>query len=326
MLAVEVITVPVTPSTKATEVKNSEQLELRLEQIVYGAHQPRKRFEPKAMAELCDSVRAWGVLQPILVRPIGDDRFEIVAGERRFMASERTGRATIPAVVREMSDAEALEVALLENLQRENLSEIEEAEGLLGLLSVRLGRSLAETVSLLYRMDNEHKAKVTLQILGSEAEKIVEATFGAVGKLTWQSFVATRLPLLKLPGDLIEALRCGEISPLRARLIARVSDSEERRAVLETAQREGWSNAQLRERIAPTQSVGGAPILGRLHSLSAALDREFVWNSVSRRQQVERLVRELERIVVEDAMEGGAHREPPSARGAKTPDAASAGS
>jgi ParB family transcriptional regulator, chromosome partitioning protein len=301
--------------------------ELRLEQLVFGAHQPRKRFEPKAMAELCDSVRAWGVLQPILVRPIGGDRFEIVAGERRFLASQRAKRATIPAVVREMSQAEALEVALLENLQRKDLSEIEETEGVLSLLSVRLQRTLAETVSLLYRMDNEHKAKVSQQVLGSDAEKIVEATFSAVGKLTWQSFVATRLPLLKLPPDLIEALRSGDVSPLRARLIARVTDGEERREVLSTSLREGWSNAQLRERIALARGdarPGGAPILGRLHSLINALDREFAWSSDQRRQQVEQLVRELERIVVEDAMDGGTHREAIPPRGAKTPEVATA--
>lgn len=130
--------------------------------------------------------------------------------------------------------------------------------------------------------------------------------------------------MLKLPADLIEALRSGDVSPLRARLIARVADGDERREVLSTALREGWSNAQLRERIAQTRGESrpnGAPILGRLHSLVAALDREFAWSSDKRRKQVEQLVRELERIVVEDAMDGGAHRESSPSRGAKTPDA-----
>jgi ParB family transcriptional regulator, chromosome partitioning protein len=311
---------PATVTKSTTETDEVEVRALPLDQLVFGSHQPRKHFDPKAMAELCDSVRAWGVLQPILVRPLGAERFEIVAGERRFLALQRTKHRTIPAVVRDMTDAEALEVALLENLQRENLSEIEEAEGILRLLSVRLQRPLPETVSLLYRMDNEHKAKVSVQVLGSEAQRTVETTFRSLGKLTWQSFVATRLPLLKLPEDLIEALRSGEVSPLRARLMARVSDGDERRAMLDRAVREGWSNAQLRERIAPTSGgSGGAPILGRLHSLIAALDREFAWNSAIRRQQVERLVRELERIVVEDAMEGGAHMEALPSRSAKTP-------
>lgn len=284
--------------------------ELPLEQIGFGAHQPRKTFDPKALEELCNSVCTWGVLQPILVRPVGTDRYEIVAGERRFLASQRAGRATIPVVIRELSESEALEIALLENLQREDLSEIEETEGLLKLLGVRLQRTLSETVSLLYRMDNEAKAKVTVQVLGSDDGRLVEATFSAVGKLTWQSFVATRLPLLKLPSDLLEALRAGEVSPLRARLVSRVADAGERQRVLETATLKGWSNAQLRERIAhvrdPEGQGTGTPILGRLRSLAAALEREFSWCSASRHQQAEQLVRELERLVLEDAVDGNA--------------------
>ena len=293
--------------------------ELPLEQIVFGAHQPRKAFSPKALDELCDSVRLWGVLQPILVRPVGDDRFEIVAGERRFLASQRTRRATIPVVIRELSETQALEVALLENLQRADLSEIEETEGLLKLLSMRLQRTLTETVSLLYRMDNEAKDKVTVQVLGSDDGRLVEATFSAIGKLTWQSFVTTRLPLLKLPTDLLEALRAGEVSPLRARLVSRVTDATERQRVLETATLNGWSNSQLRERITQARDPEGhgargvgTPILGRLRSLALALEREFAWCSASRHQQAERLVRELERLVLEDAVDGGANTQLPA--------------
>ena len=309
MLAPPPRTVSDTAQVNAAQVNR-----LPLEQIVFGAHQPRKTFDPKALEELCDSVRTWGVLQPILVRPVGVDRFEIVAGERRFLASQRTRQITIPVVIRELSEAQALEVALLENLQRADLSEIEETEGLLKLLSMRLQRTLNETVSLLYRMDNEAKDKVTVQVLGSDDGRLVEATFSAIGKLTWQSFVTTRLPLLKLPTDLLEALRAGEVSPLRARLVSRVTDATERQRVLETAILEGWSNTQLRERITQTRDPEGhgvrkvgTPILGRLRSLALALESEFAWCSASRHQQAERLVRELERLVLEDAVDGGAN-------------------
>jgi hypothetical protein len=96
-------------------------------------------------------------------------------------------------------------------------------------------------------------------------------------------------------------------------LVSRVADEAERHRVLETAVKEGWSNAQLRERISASrdegasspQRVNGTPILGRLRSLASALEREFAWCSSSRHRQAERLVRELERLVLEDAVDGG---------------------
>lgn len=102
--------------------------DLPLERIRPNPRQPRTEFNPEALAELADSIRAQGVLQPVLVRPAGDG-YELVAGERRFRASRSIGLSTIPAIVRSVSDEEMLELALIENLQREDLSPIEEALG-----------------------------------------------------------------------------------------------------------------------------------------------------------------------------------------------------
>jgi len=99
-----------------------------LERIVPNPKQPRIEFTEDALAELAESIRAQGVLQPILVRPVGDS-FQLIAGERRFRASQRIGLPTIPAIVRAIADDELLEIALIENLQREDLNAIEEALG-----------------------------------------------------------------------------------------------------------------------------------------------------------------------------------------------------
>jgi ParB family chromosome partitioning protein len=95
-----------------------------------GKHQPRRHFDEAALATLADSIRAQGVVQPILVRPVGADRYEIIAGERRWRAAGIAGLKTIPAVVRQMDDRTARAVALVENIQRADLNPLEESEAL----------------------------------------------------------------------------------------------------------------------------------------------------------------------------------------------------
>ena len=113
-------------SGEATDPANGD---LPLGAIVPNPHQPRREFSEDSLRDLADSIKAQGVLQPILVRPLGGGRYELVAGERRLRASKLAGRSNIPAVIREMSDQESLAIALIENLQREDLDPIEESLG-----------------------------------------------------------------------------------------------------------------------------------------------------------------------------------------------------
>ena len=103
--------------------------ELRMDQVVPNPKQPRREFAETELMELQLSLQTSGLLQPIAVRPRGDGKFELIAGERRFRAASRLGWTTIPAVVRDVSDEQSLSLALVENLQREDLNPIEEAEG-----------------------------------------------------------------------------------------------------------------------------------------------------------------------------------------------------
>lgn len=119
-----------------TSLPSGEHLRrIPLEYLQRGKYQPRRDFDQAALEELAESIRAQGVMQPIVVRPIDEKRFEIIAGERRWRASQIAGVDKIPAVVREVSDEAAIAMALIENIQRENLNAIEEATALKRLQS-----------------------------------------------------------------------------------------------------------------------------------------------------------------------------------------------
>ncbi len=120
------------------------------------------------MAELTASVQQHGMLQPIIVRPMGENQYELVAGERRYKAATTVGMTEIPVVVREMSDAEVMQYALMENLQREDLNPVEETEGILRLLALKLNCSGDAAKSLLYRIKDEVSAKVVEAVGGDQ--------------------------------------------------------------------------------------------------------------------------------------------------------------
>jgi ParB family chromosome partitioning protein len=107
---------------------------LPIEQIVPGRYQPRSSMDPQKLAELAESIRAHGVVQPVLVRAVGSERYELIAGERRWRAAQMAGSREIPALVREIPDKASIAVALVENIQREDLSPLEEAQALRQLI------------------------------------------------------------------------------------------------------------------------------------------------------------------------------------------------
>ncbi|WP_036301358.1 ParB/RepB/Spo0J family partition protein [Methylotenera sp. L2L1] len=107
---------------------------LKVEQLRPGKYQPRSYMDEAALKTLADSIKAQGIMQPILVRQLADEQYEIIAGERRWRASQRAGLAEVPVLVREIGDESALAMALIENIQRENLNPLEEAQGIKRLI------------------------------------------------------------------------------------------------------------------------------------------------------------------------------------------------
>lgn len=201
-------------------VETKQAVELRLSQIVPNRDQPRKVFDDTALRELSESIKMHGLIQPLLVRPLSDGSYQIVAGERRWRASRLAGLEKVPVVIKEMSDSEVCELALIENLQREDLNPIEEAEGY---------KTLMDTYSL-------------------TQEQVAER----VGKS--RSAVANALRLIGLNSAEKEALQKGEITAGHARALLSIPDKELRRQAFELA-KTGASVREI-ERISKQQAVG----------------------------------------------------------------------
>ncbi len=148
----------VEPAAMSTAASGTPQ-QLPVTRLQAGRYQPRTRMDAEALAELADSIKAQGVIQPILVRAVGPDRYEIIAGERRFRAAQMAGLTEVPVSVRDVPDEAALAMALIENIQREDLNPLEEAQGVARLIrefeftheqaATSIGRSRSATSNLL---------------------------------------------------------------------------------------------------------------------------------------------------------------------------------
>lgn len=180
-------------STEGEVAPAKDVQQIPLSKISGNPEQPRKHFDPNALAELVDSVREKGIIQPILLVKDGFDEYKIVAGERRFRAATEAGLATIPALVRDYSPQEVLEIALIENIQRSDLSALEEA---------RAYKQLME----LHQLSQDAVAKQ----LGK-------------GRPT----IANAIRLLKLPLTIQEELEKGKITQGHARALLALEDREE---------------------------------------------------------------------------------------------------
>ncbi len=185
------------------DISDAALRDLPLEQLTRGKYQPRREFDDAALEELADSIRAQGVMQPIVVRPIADKRFEIIAGERRWRASQRAGLDRIPAIVRDVSDESAIAMALIENIQRENLNPIEEAEA--------------------------------LKRLQTEFELSQQAVADAVGKS--RSAIANLLRLLSLETEVMTMLSEGVIDTGHGKVLLALEGPAQIRAAREVANR-----------------------------------------------------------------------------------------
>ncbi|HET8791897.1 MAG TPA: ParB/RepB/Spo0J family partition protein [Modicisalibacter sp.] len=177
---------------------------LPLGQLARGKFQPRRDIQPEALEELTDSIRTHGIMQPIVVRPVGEDRYEIIAGERRWRAAQLAELDVIPAVVRDVNDQTALALALIENIQRENLNPVEEAMALKRLLD--------------------------------EFELTQQQVADAVGKSRAQ--VANLLRLLALDPEVQTLLERGDLDMGHARALLALSGARQRQAAHEVVNKD----------------------------------------------------------------------------------------
>jgi ParB family chromosome partitioning protein len=182
-------------------------LELPVGLIVPNPKQPRTNFDPEALAGLASSIESSGVVQPLLVRPLHDGSYELIAGERRWRAAQQAGLEKVPAVVRDSEQAERLQVALIENMVREDLNPVEEARACAALV----------------------------EDLGLSKEDLARR----VGRS--RPAVSNLIRLLDLPDDAIELLESGELSEGHGKALLGATGNDVRRRLARDAAKAGWS-------------------------------------------------------------------------------------
>ncbi|WP_062260733.1 ParB/RepB/Spo0J family partition protein [Endozoicomonas arenosclerae] len=186
------LTVP-TDASESETPQDKELKEIPVEFVVRGKYQPRRDMHPDALEELAESIKAQGIMQPIVVRPVSQNRYEIIAGERRWRAAQIAGLAEVPALVRDVPDEAAIAMALIENIQREDLNPIEEA--------------------------------IALSRLQKEFELTQQEVAEAVGKS--RTAVANTLRLMSLSADVKKMLEYGDLEMGHARALLPLSDMEQ---------------------------------------------------------------------------------------------------
>ncbi|WP_419960483.1 nucleoid occlusion protein [Psychrobacillus sp. BM2] len=192
-----------------------EVLNIAIEKIVPNRYQPRTVFDDDKIEELARTIHTHGVIQPIIIRKMDDEKFEIIAGERRFRAMTKLKWSEVPAIIRNLSDKETASIALIENLQREELTAIEEAVAYQKLLKLH--------------------------------DLTQEALAQRLGK--GQSTVANKLRLLKLPQEVQEAIMKKDLSERHARALMAIKEKETQLELMNMSIEKQWNVKQLEEKV-----------------------------------------------------------------------------
>lgn len=281
---------PSSPNVVATNAIATSKIRL-------PAKQPRRFFDSEKLEQLAESIKQHGILEPILVRSLPKGQYELVAGERRYRAAQLAGLKEVPVVVRELSDQEASQLALIENLQREDLNPVEETEGVLDLLTLKLQCGQDEILDALTQMATAQKKGVELSgNVSRRLEAIAEILESTIG-LTPESFRTSRLPLLRLPADVLEVLRQGKLEYTKARTIARLKDDQARQQLLEEAIAQNLSLTQIKEGLKDltSRTTKEATVSNRLVSVSRKVKQGL--DDPKKQKRLEKLLQQLEALV-----------------------------
>jgi ParB family transcriptional regulator, chromosome partitioning protein len=287
-----------TPSTEPTEALPLSAVPI--EQITLPVQQPRRYFDPAKMAHLVESVREHGILEPLIVRPIAPNQYELIAGERRFRAAQSLNLTAVPISSREFTDREAQQIALVENLQREDLNPIEETEAILALLALSLEVESSEIIAILNQVANAQKRNLELTENVFHQYEQVEKLLQGIGRFTAQSFRSSRLPLLNLPEDILTALRQGKLEYTKARAIAQIKDETKRKKLLKQAVTKELSLSAIKEEIAvvKAEELGvdrdPADFKVRFDDIHRRVKQAKLWDDPKKRRRLEKMMGDLE--------------------------------
>lgn len=270
--------------------------------------QQRRYFDQQKIEEWANTeIKINGIRSPLWVRPLANgkpEEYELIAGERRYRAAELLGLTEVPIKVFALDDKQALMASLVENMQRQDFSPLEETEGTLEALAMELDCPVEQVISFLYQMNNASKGTVNQNVLVSSESQKIEMIFKLLGRLSWKSFVSCRLPLLKKPSEILEALRSGRIEYTKAMEVAKVKDAQQRQALLEEVILEKLSLNEVKHRVKLLQkplasqlAVAELPIGQRVNNVLKQFKKAKVWDDPKKQQQVEKLLDQIEALV-----------------------------
>lgn len=287
-------------SSLSTEKKNPQTISLS--SITLPSQQPRRYFDAEALSKLTHSIKEKGILQPLLVRRIDNGSYELVAGERRFQAAKKAKIESVPVVIRDLTNAEALELALMENLQRSDLNPVEETEGILELLSRKLNQEKSEIISIFQQTAHPNrtsKKKTVNTSIHKNALEVIESVFNSLGKLTISSFRTNRLPLLNLPDYLLEALQPGKIEYSKARAIGRVKDEKKAKLLLADALKDNLSRQEIESRVSllNKKKKKVTRLQKRWDKTIKKINTSKVWQQTEKKKRLLEILSELDELL-----------------------------
>lgn len=265
----------------------------------------RHYYDPEELEQWAvNDIKPNGIRSPLWVRPhpIQPQKYELVAGLRRLKAAGILGLATVPVKVFDWDNRTAFQAAISENANRRDFSALEELDNMLRLLEIQLGQSTEEVISLLYRMNNAAKGTTNQNVLVSPEAELVKQVFNSFGRITWQSFVATRLPLLKKPPEILEVIRQGKVQYTKGIVLASVKDVRQRQQLIEKAVQYSLSLSDLKEQVktltGSEQPAKPASLQRRLtQTVQQAKKNKALWSDAAKTQQLEKLLSQLEALL-----------------------------
>lgn len=287
-------------SSLSTENKNPQTISLL--SITLPPQQPRRYFDVEALSQLTHSIKEQGIIQPLLVRQIENGSYELVAGERRFQAAKKASLESVPVIIRDLTDAEAYELALMENLQREDLNPVEETEGILELLSRKLNQEKSEIISIIQQTAHPNrtsKKKTVNTGIHKNTLEVIESVFNSLGKITISSFRTNRLPLLNLPSYLLEALQQGKIEYSKARAIGRVKDEKKAKLLLADALKDNLSRQEIESQVhlLNNKKKKVTRLQKRWDKTIKKINTSKVWQQTAKKKRLEEILSELDELL-----------------------------
>lgn len=246
-----------------------------------------------------------GIHSPLWVRPLPSgekEQYELVAGLRRYHGAQLVDIDPLPVRVFAWSDLEAFKASLVENKNRQDFSALEDLDGTLKLLALSIEGTIDEATSLLYKLDNLKRRSGNESVLSHPQFEVVQAVFALIGGITWESFVKTRLPLLKKPQEILEIIRQGKIEYTKGLEIAKIEDARLRQEFLELAIVDRLSLSEIKQYVLSLKPKSTTDIQLRLDKSYKQFKKVIttIENNPKRLQQAYKLLEQLEKFVDKD--------------------------